>query len=204
MVTIAPEIDGGLDAIRQIVEAGAVAAIGHTDATYDQTRAGPGRGRHRGHPPVQRHAPGPPPRTRPDHRAARGPAGRIELIADGVHLHPAALGTPRERRTRPYDPRHRRDGRGRCARRRLPPRLPRRAGHRRGGAAQPRRGHRRQHPDHGRRVPTRRPHRRDVGARRGPGCLHHPRRKRSGFPAWAFCAPVPAPISSFSTRRCSW
>jgi N-acetylglucosamine-6-phosphate deacetylase len=32
MVTIAPELPGGLDAIERIVEAGVVAAIGHTDA----------------------------------------------------------------------------------------------------------------------------------------------------------------------------
>jgi N-acetylglucosamine-6-phosphate deacetylase len=39
MVTIAPERDGALAAIRQIVDAGVVAAVGHTEATYDQTRA---------------------------------------------------------------------------------------------------------------------------------------------------------------------
>src|SRR5262245_64004944 len=31
MVTIAPELPGGLDAIRQVVQAGRVAALGHTD-----------------------------------------------------------------------------------------------------------------------------------------------------------------------------
>lgn len=35
MVTVAPELPGGLDAIRQIVDAGAVAAVGHTDASYE-------------------------------------------------------------------------------------------------------------------------------------------------------------------------
>ena len=39
MVTIAPERDGALAAIRQIVDAGVVAAVGHTEATYEQTRA---------------------------------------------------------------------------------------------------------------------------------------------------------------------
>lgn len=40
MVTIAPELPGALDLIRQVVAAGAIAAIGHTDSTYDQAMAG--------------------------------------------------------------------------------------------------------------------------------------------------------------------
>ena len=39
MVTIAPERDGALAAIRQIVGAGVVAAVGHTEASYEQTLA---------------------------------------------------------------------------------------------------------------------------------------------------------------------
>ena len=39
MVTIAPERDGALAAIGQLVDAGVVAAVGHTEATYEQTRA---------------------------------------------------------------------------------------------------------------------------------------------------------------------
>ena len=35
MVTLAPELEGGLDAVRRLTDAGVVAAIGHTDATYD-------------------------------------------------------------------------------------------------------------------------------------------------------------------------
>ena len=50
MVTIAPELDGGIDAVRQLVGHGAVAAVGHTDASYDITRAalkaGAGAGTH--------------------------------------------------------------------------------------------------------------------------------------------------------------
>ena len=38
MVTLAPELPGGLDAVGQLVDAGVVAAIGHTDATYDIAR----------------------------------------------------------------------------------------------------------------------------------------------------------------------
>src|SRR5262249_55033340 len=44
MVTIAPELDGGLDALRRVRDAGALPAVGHTDATYEvaceATRAG--------------------------------------------------------------------------------------------------------------------------------------------------------------------
>ena len=39
MVTFAPELDGALDAVRRTVDAGAVAAVGHTDASYEQTLA---------------------------------------------------------------------------------------------------------------------------------------------------------------------
>jgi N-acetylglucosamine-6-phosphate deacetylase len=39
MMTLAPELPGALDAVRLLVERGAVAAIGHTDATYEQTLA---------------------------------------------------------------------------------------------------------------------------------------------------------------------
>ena len=57
MVTIAPERDGALAAIGQIVDAGVVAAVGHTEATYEQTRAAIDGGRDGGHAPVQRDAP---------------------------------------------------------------------------------------------------------------------------------------------------
>ncbi len=39
MVTVAPERDGALAAIELLVGHGVVAAVGHTDATYQQTRA---------------------------------------------------------------------------------------------------------------------------------------------------------------------
>jgi N-acetylglucosamine-6-phosphate deacetylase len=38
-MTVAPELPGGLDLVRAVVASGAVAAIGHTDATYDEARA---------------------------------------------------------------------------------------------------------------------------------------------------------------------
>lgn len=39
MVTLAPELEYGLDAVRAVVDSGAIAAVGHTDASYDVTRA---------------------------------------------------------------------------------------------------------------------------------------------------------------------
>jgi N-acetylglucosamine-6-phosphate deacetylase len=37
VVTLAPELEGGMGLVRQVVEAGAVAAVGHTNATYVET-----------------------------------------------------------------------------------------------------------------------------------------------------------------------
>jgi N-acetylglucosamine-6-phosphate deacetylase len=39
IVTLAPELRGGLDAIAQIVDAGAVASIGHSDASFEEATA---------------------------------------------------------------------------------------------------------------------------------------------------------------------
>lgn len=38
MITIAPELPGALDVIREAKRAGVIASIGHTDATYDQAK----------------------------------------------------------------------------------------------------------------------------------------------------------------------
>lgn len=92
MVTLAPELTGGIDAVRCITAAGAVAAIGHTDATYDVARealdAGASVGTHLFN------------AMRGLHHREPGPVGAlleseadVELIADGVHLHPAVLRT---------------------------------------------------------------------------------------------------------------
>ena len=91
MVTLAPELPGGVDAIRRLSGAGVVAAIGHTDATYDQARAaldaGASVGTHlfnamRG---IHHREPG------PVAALLEHPDAFVELIADGVHLHPAVL-----------------------------------------------------------------------------------------------------------------
>lgn len=86
MVTLAPELPGGLEAIRQVVEAGAVAAVGHTDAGYLQVRAaidaGATVGTHlfNAMRPIHHREPGPVVALLEDPRVT------VELIADGVHL----------------------------------------------------------------------------------------------------------------------
>jgi N-acetylglucosamine-6-phosphate deacetylase len=91
MVTLAPELEGGVAAVRRIVEGGAVAAVGHTDATYAVTRealaAGATVGTHlfNAMRAVHHREPGPVIALLEDPRAT------VEVIADGVHVHPAIL-----------------------------------------------------------------------------------------------------------------
>jgi N-acetylglucosamine-6-phosphate deacetylase len=91
MVTIAPELEGGLAAVASIVGYGAVAAIGHTDADYDLTReaiaAGANVGTHvfNAMRPLHHREPGAALALLDD------PAVFAELVADGVHLHPAVV-----------------------------------------------------------------------------------------------------------------
>jgi N-acetylglucosamine-6-phosphate deacetylase len=91
MMTVAPELDGGLDAVRRLAGAGIVAAVGHTDASYAAVRAAIDAGARvathlcNGMPPVHHRAPGPVIACLDDDRVA------VELIADGVHLHDGML-----------------------------------------------------------------------------------------------------------------
>ena len=91
MVTLAPELHGAIDAVRRLVDADVVVALGHTDATYHRTRqaisAGARVGTHlfNGMPPMHHREPGPALALLEDPRAT------VELIADGVHLHPALV-----------------------------------------------------------------------------------------------------------------
>lgn len=91
MVTLAPELPGGVAAIKRLADAGVVVAVGHTDASYEQTRAaidaGATVGTHlfnamRG---LHQREPGPALALLEDPRVT------VELIADGVHLHPAVV-----------------------------------------------------------------------------------------------------------------
>jgi N-acetylglucosamine-6-phosphate deacetylase len=89
MVTLAPERAGSDDAITRFADAGVVVAVGHTDATYEQTRhavdLGATVGTHlfNAMRPVHHREPGPVIALLEDARVT------VELIADGVHVHPA-------------------------------------------------------------------------------------------------------------------
>ncbi|MYV57778.1 N-acetylglucosamine-6-phosphate deacetylase [Streptomyces sp. SID3212] len=91
MVTLATELPGGIDSVRLLAELGVIAAIGHTDATYEQTveaiDAGATVATHlfNAMPPIGHRAPGPIAALLEDERVT------VELINDGTHLHPAAL-----------------------------------------------------------------------------------------------------------------
>ena len=88
MVTLAPELPGADAAIRRFVDAGVVVALGHTAATYEQTRdaiaLGATVGTHlfNAMPPLHHREPG------PALALLRDPRVTVEVIADGVHLHP--------------------------------------------------------------------------------------------------------------------
>ena len=91
VVTIAPERPGAPDLIRRLVEAGVHAAVGHSDADYDQARRAFDEGADlvthtfNGMRPLHHRDPG-------IVGAAVDSAGVIlEVINDGVHVHPAAV-----------------------------------------------------------------------------------------------------------------
>ncbi len=89
MVTLAPERAGALAAVGRVADAGAVAAVGHTDATYDQTRAAIDAGAtvathlFNAMRPIHHREPGPVIALLEDARVT------VEMIADGVHVDPA-------------------------------------------------------------------------------------------------------------------
>lgn len=91
MMTIAPELDGGLDALRRVRDAGVIPAVGHTDATYEVTREAVGAGTRvathlfNGMRPLHHREPG------PVLALVEAPDVMVELIGDGVHLHPAIV-----------------------------------------------------------------------------------------------------------------
>ena len=91
MVTLAPELEGGLELIAALVAAGVVASIGHTDADLALTRAAVVAGaRHVTHlfnamPGLHHRRPGPAGLALTDQRVT------VEVIADGVHLDPLVL-----------------------------------------------------------------------------------------------------------------
>ena len=91
MVTLAPERDGALEAIRLLADRDVIAAIGHTDAAdaviAQALDAGASVATHlfNGMLSIHHRTPGPIPRLLTDPRVS------VELIADGVHIQPAVL-----------------------------------------------------------------------------------------------------------------
>ncbi|OBG74099.1 MULTISPECIES: N-acetylglucosamine-6-phosphate deacetylase [unclassified Mycobacterium] len=91
MVTLAPELPGADRAIRRFLDAGVVVAVGHTDATYEQTRRAVSLGAtvathlFNAMPGLHHRDPG------PALALLRDPRVTVELIADGVHLHPEVV-----------------------------------------------------------------------------------------------------------------
>lgn len=90
-VTIAPDLPGGLDAIRLVVDAGAAAAVGHTGADAAVAAAAFDAGASilthafNAMPGIHHRDPGPVVAAAHDRRVV------LEAIADGVHLHPHVL-----------------------------------------------------------------------------------------------------------------
>ncbi len=88
VVTFAPELPGALDLVTEIQTIGAVPAIGHTTATYEQATAALDHGArhvaHLGNAMTGLHHRGP-----GCVGAALASGASIELICDGFHLHPA-------------------------------------------------------------------------------------------------------------------
>jgi N-acetylglucosamine-6-phosphate deacetylase len=91
MVTIAPELDGAVPAVKRLVDAGVLAAVGHTDALAEDVvpavDAGASVATHlfNGMRPLHHREPGPIGTLLDDERVT------VELICDLVHLHPTVV-----------------------------------------------------------------------------------------------------------------
>jgi N-acetylglucosamine-6-phosphate deacetylase len=91
MITLAPELEGALEAIQRFVARGVIVALGHSDATYEQAVAAVQAGA-----TAVTHTFN---AMRPLHHREPGLIGAAlsdpkiypAVIADGVHVHPAAL-----------------------------------------------------------------------------------------------------------------
>lgn len=91
LLTMAPELPGGLEVVRRASEAGVVVSVGHSGVTYDQALEAFDAG--------ARHVTHCFNAMRPLHHREPGLVGAaldrsdvtVEVIADGVHLHPATV-----------------------------------------------------------------------------------------------------------------
>ena len=90
-ITIAPELPGALDAVSRFVDAGVTVAVGHTDCDYDTAREAFRRGASmvthafNAMAPIQGRLPG------VLGAALASDHVTIEVIADGIHVHPASI-----------------------------------------------------------------------------------------------------------------
>ncbi|MGN6597886.1 MAG: N-acetylglucosamine-6-phosphate deacetylase, partial [Actinomycetes bacterium] len=93
MVTLAPELPGATELITLLTDAGVTVAVGHTDASYEQTAAAIDAGArwatHLGNAmaPLHHRSPGPALALLEDERVT------VEVVADGHHLHPSVVRT---------------------------------------------------------------------------------------------------------------
>lgn len=91
MVTLAPELDHGLEATSLLADIGVIAAIGHTDATYTEAKRAIARGAR-----VATHVFN---AMRPVHHREPGPVTAalehddvfVEIVNDGMHVHPSVV-----------------------------------------------------------------------------------------------------------------
>lgn len=91
LLTLAPELPGGLEVVARATAAGVVVSLGHSGATYDEALAAIDAG--------ARHVTHCFNAMRPLHHREPGLVGAaldrsevtVEVIADGVHLHPATV-----------------------------------------------------------------------------------------------------------------
>ena len=91
VITLAPELPGGMELLAEVVRAGVIAAVGHTEATYVQARdafaSGARLATHLFNAMRQFHhrEPG------PAGAALANPAVTCEVINDGIHVHDDAV-----------------------------------------------------------------------------------------------------------------
>jgi N-acetylglucosamine-6-phosphate deacetylase len=91
MIVVAPELPGALELIAAAANEGVIVSVGHTDATYDEATAGFDCGARaathlfNGMRPLHHREPG------PAGAALAAPRVTAEIIADGIHVHPATL-----------------------------------------------------------------------------------------------------------------
>jgi len=100
LLTLAPELDGGLEAIRRMHERGVIVSLGHSDATFDESSAAIDAGARmfthvfNAMRPLHHREPG------IIGAALRPSPAMAAAIPDGVHVHPQMLGLiHRSRRT---------------------------------------------------------------------------------------------------------